>query len=266
MELARSFNGEIIAADSRTVYKGMDIGTAKPSAQDQKAVRHHLLDIVAPNEPFTVAEFQVRVKGALADIASRGKVPFLVGGSGLYIDAVIYNFTFRRPANETQRRALQNMTVDELQTVIEEEGINLPNNKQNPRHLVRTLETEGELPQKSTLRPNTLIIGLLKDKEELEARIRQRVDAMVEQGFVGEVKDLSERYGWEIPALQAPGYKAFRLYLAGHTSLESAKQQFIQHDLQYAKRQKTWFKRNKDIVWISNPDEAVDLVTTFLNK
>ncbi len=266
MRLAGMFNGEIIAADSRTIYKGMDIGTAKPDAVDRQIIRHHLLDIVRPDEPFTVAEFQARANAAISDITIRGKLPFLVGGSGLYIDAVIYGFSFRAPGEESQRKELQTLNVSELQGLLEEEGIDLPENKDNPRHLIRALETRGELPTRSPLRPHTLVIGLMKDRDELQARISDRVDEMISNGFVDEVKHLSEQYGWDAPALQAPGYKAFRMYLAGQATLESAKQQFIQYDLQYAKRQKTWFKRNKDIIWISNAEEAVDLVTTFLNK
>lgn len=266
MDLARRYGGEIIAADSRTVYKGMDIGTAKPSAADQELVPHHLLDVVNPDERFTVADFQTQANAAINDIAERGKVPFLVGGSGLYIDSVIYNFSFRKPADEAQRAKLHDLSISELQEMLVERGIGLPENKDNPRHLVRALETGGEIPQRQGLRPNTLVIGLAKERDQLEASIRRRVDIMVEEGFADEVKRLSEQYGWDVPALQAPGYKAFRMYVAGQANLEEAKSLFIRHDLQYAKRQKTWFKRNPDITWISNPEEAVDLVTTFLNK
>lgn len=266
MDLAKRFDGEIIAADSRTVYKGMDIGTAKPGVEDQAAVRHHLLDVVDPGQPFTVADFQAQAQAAIADIASRGKLPFLVGGSGLYIDAVIYNFSFRPPADAVQREKLQALTVAELQGLLEEEGVDLPNNKENPRHLIRALETRGEVPKRTGLRPNTLVMGLAMEREQLEPRISARVDKMVDDGFIEEVMMLADQYGWEAPALQAPGYKAFRLYLAGQASLESARQQFIQYDLQYAKRQKTWFKRSKDVIWISNAEEGVGLVTTLLNK
>ena len=132
MELAERFDGEIIAADSRTVYRGMDIGTAKPTKQDQNQIRHHLLDVVNPNELFSVAAFQTQAQAAIEDIASRNKIPFLVGGSGLYIDAVIYNFSFRRPPDETRRRALQKMTVEELQSLLAKQDIPLPKNSKNP--------------------------------------------------------------------------------------------------------------------------------------
>lgn len=266
MHLAKRFGGEIIAADSRTVYRGLDVGTAKPTGEEREEVPHHLIDVVSPDEPFTVADFQRLANAAIEDILSRGKVPFLVGGSGLYVDSVIYNFSFRQPADRATRERLQALSTAELQALLEERGIVLPENRDNPRHLIRALETGGEVPQRSKLRPRTLVIGLAKDREELESNIRSRVDRMVAEGFVDEVKRLSERYGWDVPALQAPGYKAFRMYLAGQASLEEAKQQFIQYDMQFSKRQKTWFKRNPDVNWISNEAAAVDLVTTFLNK
>lgn len=266
MELAERFDGEIIAADSRTVYRGMDIGTAKPTKQDQELIRHHLLDVVNPNELFSVAAFQERAQAAIEDIASRGKIPFLVGGSGLYIDAVIYNFSFRQPPDEARRHALQNMPVEDLQNLLLKQGIPLPENSKNPRHLIRSLETGGEVSERNSLRPNTLVVGLSKDKEELTKRIKQRVNKMIDDGFVNEVRRVSEQYGWDAPALQAPGYKAFRLYITGHVDLDEAKRQFVQYDLQYAKRQQTWFKRSSDIHWSSKPEEVVDMVTTFLNK
>jgi len=266
LHLAQQFNGEIIAADSRTVYRGMDIGTAKPSAEDQAKVPHHVIDVVDPSDPFTVAEFQRLARQAIADITARGKIPFLVGGSGLYVDGVLYDFRFRAPADTAERRRLERLSVEELQSLIDEEGIELPSNKQNPRHLIRTIESNGQIATKGPLRDNTLIVGLAKESQDIRANIEARVDAMLAAGFVDEVRVLSERYGWGAPALQAPGYRAFRRYLSGESSLDQAKQEFIQRDYQYAKRQKTWFKRNPDIHWISKSEEAVDLITTFLNK
>ncbi len=266
IDLAQRFNGEIIAADSRTIYRGLDIGTAKPSLDEQQLVRHHLIDVVDPNQSFSVADFQRLANQAITEIVARGKIPFLVGGSGLYIDSVIYDFSFRRPPYTGERERHTDLSIADLQMLLEREGIPLPANSKNSRHLIRALETKGDLPGRRPLRAHTLVIGLARDKRELEEAIERRVDAMVEQGFIDEVTSLANHYGWETPALLAPGYKAFRLFLAGQSTLEQAKRQFVQYDLQYAKRQKTWFKRNSDIHWISNPEEAVDLVTTLLNK
>lgn len=266
IDLAERFNGEIIAADSRTVYKDMDIGTAKPTAEEQKRVRHHLIDVVTPDQTFTAGEFQRRAKAAIEDITARSKLPIMVGGTGLYIDSVLYDFTFRPVADPKVRRGLEAMDVTHLQQLLEERGIDPPTDPQNKRHVIRTLETEGQPSQRQPLRSDTLIIGLKLDREMLKQRITQRVEDMVAAGLVNELKSLAEQYGWDTPALQTPGYKAFRQYLDGKLTLEEAKALFVRSDLQLAKRQRTWFKRNDSIQWLDDPRKAVDLATTFLNN
>jgi tRNA dimethylallyltransferase len=235
LELAERFNGEIICADSRTVYRGMDIGTAKPTKEDQARVPHHLLDIVDPGEVFTVADFKRLAEEAIQDISMRSKLPIMVGGTGLYIDAVVYDYTF---ATKGARR-----------------------DTANPRHVAK-----ADSGSRSSLRLQTLILGLSPDREVLRTRVAHRVDAMVASGFVDELRNLVDRYGWDVPALQAPGYKAFRGYMNGSLSMDEAKALFVQNDLQLAKRQRTWFKRNNSIHWIKNRYEAVDITTTFLSK
>lgn len=266
LEMAEKFNGEIIAADSRTIYKGLDIGTAKPTPKERQQVRHHLLDIVEPDQQCSAAQFKELAQKAIQDITSRGKVPFLVGGSGLYIDAVLYDFSFRTPADTTLRAELSRLSVDELQQRLLEESIALPSNERNPRHLIRAIETKGIPPTMQPLREDTLIIGLKADRGTLQNTLEQRVKHMVQAGFIEEVKWAHKRYGWQAPGLQAPGYKAFRAYLDGDISLEEAEELFVRNDMQLAKRQRTWFKRNKSIHYISKKEEAVDLITTFLNK
>ncbi|HTE58558.1 MAG TPA: tRNA (adenosine(37)-N6)-dimethylallyltransferase MiaA [Verrucomicrobiae bacterium] len=266
LELARRFNGEVICADSRTVYKSMDIGTAKPSPQEQSDIKHHLLDIVSPDQSFNAAQFKQRALDAINDIADRGKVSIMVGGTGLYIDAVIFDFQFRQPADPVIRQELSQLSVEELQDRLRQAGIDLPNNPQNPRHLIRALETGGASDSKSPLRANTLVIGLQVDPAVLTKRIQDRVEAMVRAGFVDELEYISSTYGWGAPGLQAPGYKAFRGYVDGTISLEQAKALFVQNDLHLAKRQRTWFRRNNSIHWVSDTKEAVDFVTTFLSK
>jgi tRNA dimethylallyltransferase len=266
LKLAEKFNGEIICADSRTVYKGMDIGTAKPSAQERSRVPHHLLDLVRPDEHFTVADFKRLALAAVQDISGQGKLPILVGGTGLYIDAILYDFELRPAADSAQREELNKLSIEQLRAKLKAAGIPLPRDPQNPRRLIRTLETGGTVAHRKPFRKNTLVIGLHLDKEALLQRITQRVGAMVKAGFVDEVKMLGERYGWQAPALQAPGYKAFEAYVRGDVSLEQAKNAFIKNDLDLAKRQRTWFKRNPRIQWFDDPSDAVDFVTTFLNK
>lgn len=233
MKLARHFKGEIICADSRTVYKGMDIGTAKPTKADRKMVKHHLLDVVKPDQRFTAADFKQRANKAIDAIIAVDKLPIMVGGTGLYIDAVLYDYGFSDSAKR-----------DPL----------------NPRHAVKGSGTS------KPLRPNTLIIGMEVDQENLKQRIAKRVDEMVEEDFSEEVNKLLEDYDESLSAFNAPGYRPFIDFVNNRLTLGEAKQKFIQNDLQLAKRQKTWFKRNKSIHWVSSPLEAVALTTTFLGK
>jgi tRNA dimethylallyltransferase len=267
MDLAKRFSGEIIAADSRTVYKGMDIGTAKPTTEQQRTARHHLIDIVEPDQRFSAADFQRLAREAIEDIHGRGKIPIMVGGTGLYVDSLVYGFEFSGPPNLKLREDLELLSTGELQDLLKSMKIEMPADPNNPRHLVRSIETGGIKGGRHDLRLNTLLIGVeYEDPTSIESRIRGRVDEMVDAGFIDEVRDLANRYGWGVTSMQAPGYRAFRQYLSGQLSLDEAKQQFVRNDMQYAKRQKTWFKRNKDINWISKSEEAVELLTTFLNK
>ncbi len=266
IELAQMFGGEIIAADSRTVYEGLDIITAKPTANEQAAVPHHLIDIVSPERSFSAAEFKTLANQTMEAIVSHGRLPMLVGGTGLYVDAVIYDFNFQEKADPTRREALQKLSIEELQRILQEQGIPLPHNERNPRHLIRAIETGGQAGGRRELRPNTLVLGLLVDRNELERKIRRRVDAMVGTGLLEEIRGAVDVFGWDAPGLQSPGFKAFRRYFDGEVPLDEAKEILIHEHLQLAKRQRTWFRRSKDIHWICKKDEAVDLITTFLNK
>jgi tRNA dimethylallyltransferase len=265
MDLARQFNGEIICADSRTIYKGMDIGTAKPSLGDQAAIPHHLIDVVDPDEPFTVADFQRLALAAMADIEGRGRLPIMVGGTGLYVDAVLYDFSFKARPQHSLRQELELLSVSELQGLLVSRGLGLPNNPQNPRHLIRAIESDGASPAQHELRTNTLVVGVGVGREVLRNRVRARVDTMFESGLRDEVGALVKRYGKQCRALQAIGYQEFFAdELAG--DLARIKDAIVLHTMQYAKRQRTWFKRNKSIHWTNEQIEIVDLVTTFLNK
>lgn len=233
IKLAKKYNGEIICADSRTVYKGMDISTAKPTRDEQAAAVHHLLDILEPTQPFSVADFKKRAEVAIEGIQSRGKFPILVGGSGLFIDAVLYDYEF---SVASERDA------------------------QNPRHAAK--EASGS---KSELRNDTLIIGLKVERDILRERIAARVETMLQHGLVEEIRQLTSKYGWDIPALQTPAFKAFHVFCAGTETIEQAKEKFITQDFQLAKRQMTWFKRNQDIQWVDSAEQAEKLVLQTLN-
>lgn len=237
IELAKKFNGEIICADSRTIYKGMNIGTAKPSKEDQQSIPHHLLDVVSPGQKYSAAQFQKDAIKLINDISIRGKLPIMVGGSGLYIDSVIFNYQFS--------------------------GSDAPRDPVNPRHLQKS--DTSTLSNKQQLRPNTLVIGIKLDREILEQRIKARLEQMVEHGLVEEVKTLGKKYSLDNEAINGIGYKFMGQYIRGEISLEEAKSLMIKGDLSLAKRQRTWFKRNQNINWITDKNQAEELVKTFLN-
>jgi len=267
LEVARKFNGEIICADSRTVYRGMDIGTAKPTNEEMATIPHHLIDVVNPDESFNAAEFKRLAEVAIEAITAKGKTPIMVGGTGLYVDAVLYNYTFGPPVDLTLRSRYTAMSTDELQAEIARQGLKIPENKMNRRHLQRTLERgKNDVCKKSQVRESTLILGISLSKEVLRMRISERVDVMIRQGLIDEARTLFKQYGPQAEALQTPGYRALYEYIAGTISLDEAKAKFIQNDLRLAKRQRTWFKRNNSIHWLADPSGAVEIVTTFLSK
>lgn len=264
--VAQKFNGEIICADSRTLYKGMDIGTAKPTLQERADIPHHMIDIILPDEQFSVAMFKDLTQKCIQDILKRGRVPILVGGTGLYIDAVLYNFQFGKPVNSTFRAALEQMSDVELTTIMNTKNIKIPNlNTKNRRHVIRAIERNGVVQRQRELRKDTLVLGLRLQRAVLEERVTQRVDQMIVGGLIDESERLFEIYGTNVEALRTPGYKAIQSYLAGACTIEEAKRAFISADLRLAKRQRTWFKRNHSIEWFQDSHEIIRRVGTFLD-
>lgn len=270
LQLAQRFNGEILCADSATVRAEANIGTAKPTAEECELVPHHLLDIAAPDAPFSAADFQKQAIAAIEDIAGRGKLPIMVGGTGLYIDAILYEYEFREAADPELRQRLSALSVEELQVAAEVEGLDTSEiDTNNPHRLIRFIETGGEMASQQPLRDNTLVFGLQSDREELNERIEQRVDTMLENGLEQEVRQLAKAYGWGAPALKTIGYREWQKNFLGHQDIAKTRSLIIKSTKGLAKRQRTWFKRNKSIHWISTPvdlESIVDSVTTFLQN
>jgi tRNA dimethylallyltransferase len=244
----------------------MNIGTAKPSLAAQRRVKHHLIDVVYPDQPFNVSDYKKLAEEAIVKIQEKGKIPFLVGGTGLYIDSILYNFSFRPKASAAVRDQLETRSVAELKDMILRLGLDLPNNPENRRHLIRTIEAQGEPSKHSVIRPDTLIIGVQLPPEELINRITHRIYEMINTGLVDEVKLLTTQYGWDLPSMQLPSYKALRPFIENKQPLSWAINQAITKERQYSKRQAVWFKRNKYIHWVNQQIGIVDIITTFLNK
>lgn len=260
LEIARKYNGEIICADSRTIYKGMNIGTAKPSTEEQNLINHHCLDLIRPNEVYSVAEYKKAAKSALDQVRKRGRLPIMVGGSGLYIDAVIYDFSFGPVASAESK----NMTLRELQEKALNMGLDVPEQIfLNARHLVGYIEREGKKPLRK-MSTNALIIGLDVSKDMLDARIGARVEAMFSNGLVEEVRNLLEKYPENSPGFLTPGYRPIIDYVKGRIGLDEAKDRFITNDKKLARRQRTWFARNKDIHWVASAETAEQIIQDYL--
>jgi len=252
IEVAKRFSGEIICADSRTVYKGMDIGTAKPSKAEQQLVPHFGLDLVRPNEHFSVADFKKYADQKIAEIKKRGHLPILVGGTGLYIDAVLFGYQFGASVNKKLRSELQQMSLEELHDYCKIHQINLPENYKNKRYVIRTIENFGK-EITSNFEPvyKNIIVGITTDKILQRTQITHRIEQMLENGVVDEAIKLGEKYGWEVEAMKSNMYPLIHEYLENHTTLDDLKAKSITADWRLAKRQITWLRRNKFIHWMT---------------
>lgn len=270
IELAKQFNGEIISGDSMQIYKGMDIGTAKITVEEMEGIAHHLIDIREPSESFSVAEFQELVREKITDISKKGKLPIIVGGTGLYIQSVLYDYQFSEaPADETFRDQLeqegQRIGNDALyQRLVEVDAESArqihPN---NVRRVIRALEiyhctgktmSEWQKNQQSDQLYQTAIVGLTMDRENLYERINERVDRMVETNLLGEVRSFYEQGLRDCQSIQAIGYKELYEYFAGNVSYDNAIENLKQNSRRYAKRQLTWFRNKMNVEWFDMTD------------
>ncbi len=262
--LARELGGEIICADSRTIYKGMDIGTAKPSVGEQTAVSHWGIDLVEPGERFTAADFKQYALEKIAEIRARGKVPFLVGGTGLYIDAVLFDYQFGRDSDVLKRRELEQKSIEELQIYCSENNIQLPENKNNKRYLIRAIEQKGINAQRQCAPISTsIIVGIATDMNALRTKIASRSEQILTNGVVEEAIILGKKYGWQSEAMTGNIYPLIRSYIEGGQSLEVVQTSFVTMDFRLAKRQLTWFRRNPYIVWLALDDAAPYIRSRF---
>lgn len=266
IEIAKQHDGEVVCADSRTVYQEMDIGTAKPTADEQEGVPHWGLDLVKPDETFTAGRFQAYAKETIADIRQRGKLPVLVGGTGLYVDSVVFDYVFPRPINPTARKELESLTRGQLYEYCIKNNVELPENDKNKRHLIQAaLRTEKYPLKKHTIGDNIIVVGIATDKAVLEQRITSRTEQMFANGVVNEATMLGKKYGWQAEAMTSNVYRLIKLHLEGQLSLEEVKDKFTTRDWQLAKRQMTWFRRNPFIEWCSTT-EAVTYLQRVLAR
>lgn len=268
VELALKCGGEVVSCDSMQIYKHMDIGTAKPTADEMKGVKHHMIDIIEPNESFSVARFSEMARECIDDILLRGKTPVLCGGTGLYFDSTINNINFiQMDTDEEYRKDLESAAKEFgneyvykiLKRVDEESAESIhPNNLKRVIRALEIYKTTGkkksELDKEQLSEPlyDPEITGLMRDREVLYDRINKRVDIMMEKGLIDEVSALIKMgIDANSTSMQAIGYKEIIEYLDGKTSLDEAVDKIKRESRRYAKRQLTWFKRNEKIHWIN---------------
>lgn len=259
IELAEKWGGEIICADSRTVYKGMDIGTAKPTQEERARVPHHLLDVVEPGERFTVHDFQRLAREAIVEIRTRGRIPFIAGGTGLYIDSIVLEYEFPED-DEAQRRNLSVKSVEELQSMIKNQRLAMPQNDQNKRHLVQALMTGGRaVTVREKPNDSTYVVAIATEKATLEQRLRDRAHEMFASSVLDEAQTLGAKYGWESEAMTGNIYPLLKQVIDKELTQEQAEELFIVRDRQLAKRQITWLKRHDYVRWLSLEEAQIYL-------
>lgn len=281
IKIAQKFNGEIINADSRSIYKYCDIATAKPTVKEQSGIPHYLFDLIEPNKVYTVSKYKKQAEKIIKKIHERGKIPIIVGGTGLYIDALLKNYSFPIKSDIKLRQELFKYSNEQLLhrlDSLDKEALN-ENDRKNKRRVIRALEVcllsgkkFSQLKKQKKSKYDILWLGIDWRNEQLKKRLFNRAKKMIEDGVLEETQRLMEKYPkalkGNLPAMTSIGYPIWHKYLNKQISLKEALEIFSKADWQLARRQKTWFKRNKDIIWLRPHDalkQAQKLVNTFID-
>lgn len=267
IELAKKINGEIVSADSMQIYKDMDIGTAKPSIEEMQYIKHYLLDFVSPDERYSVAQYKKDAKNAIKEIIAKGKTPIIVGGTGLYVDSLIYEIEYNDiELDENYRKELEYLidikVLEELyKKAVEIDPVAMEKISQNDKkRIMRILEiykatgktkTEQEIEsRKNPVEYDYKVFAINWDREKLYQRINKRVDIMVEQGLIKEVENIVKKYNKFPTAMQGLGYKEIVQYIEGNCTKDEMIEKIKMETRRYAKRQLTWFRKNKQTIWL----------------
>lgn len=285
IELAKKIKGEIVSCDSMQIYKDMDIGTAKPTLEEQQGIKHYLLDCVSPEERYSVADYKKDAKKAIQEIISKGKIPIIVGGTGLYIDSLIYEIEYPDlKLDETYRKELEKRIQKEGLEILYQEAKQIDPlaiqkiSKNDAKRILRILEiyhatgknkTQQEIESRKKLPEYEYHVYALKwDREVLYERINKRVDIMIKQGLIEEVKKIKKKYTTFPTAMQGLGYKEVVDFLEGNYSQEEMIEKIKMETRRYAKRQMTWFRKNKQTIWLdgqANIQDNIQIILEGLN-
>ena len=278
--LAKRVNGEIVSCDSMQIYQEMDIGTAKPTLEERQGIEHYLLDFVSPEERYSVADYKKEAKKAIKEIIEKGKMPIVVGGTGLYVDSLIYEIEYPNiEFDEAYRRTLERRVKEEGLAQLYEEATKVDSlairkiSPKDEKRILRILEiyhatgkTKTEQEKESRKNPpeyDYQVYALAWDREVLYERINQRVDQMIEQGLIEEVQDILKRHKHFPTAMQGLGYKEVVAFLEGDLTKEEMIDKIKMETRRYAKRQMTWFRKNKQTVWLdgqANVKTNIDVI------
>ncbi len=268
--IAGKFQGKVISADSRQIYRGLDIGTAK-----DKTFHQDLVDIVEPIQKFSVWDWQKLANDLINQYLAMHALPIIAGGSGLYLYAVLYGYVLPGVKEQSQdlRKKLEKLSENELYEKLKklDPKTALKIDPKNKRRIIRALEVSilakkpfSQFQKKLKPKFDALIIGIKTDRETVYSKIDARVEQMVKDGLVREVRELIKKYNWDLPVFNTIGYKEIIDYLRGKTTFKEAIAKIKTNTHAYVRRQETWFRKNKDIKWVSRYEEAEKLVTKFL--
>lgn len=283
IELAKKINGEIVSCDSMQIYKDMTIGTAKPTVEEMQGIKHYLIDCVSPETRYSVADYKKDAEAAIKEILSKGKVPIIVGGTGLYLESLIYNIEYNEIEVDLEyREKLENrMTEEGLESLYNEASKIDPEaaskiSKNDKKRIFRILEiyhstnktkTELEIEsRKNKPEYDYILFGITMDREKLYERINLRVDIMIKEGLIEEVKKLVEKYNNMPTALQGLGYKEVVEYLDGKLTKEEMIDKIKMETRRYAKRQLTWFRKYDNLTWINGLDDIQNNINIILEE
>ena len=281
IELAKKINGEIISADSMQIYKDMDIGTAKPSKEEMQGIKHYLLDFVLPDERYSVAQYKSDAKKAIKEIIEKGKTPIIVGGTGLYIDSLIYEIEYNDiQLDEDYRKKLEKIAEKDGLEKLYEMALKIDSkamekiSKNDKKRIMRVLEiykatgkTKTEQEEESRKNPveyDYKVFAINWDRDILYQRINKRVDIMIEQGLIDEVRNILDKYNKFPTAMQGLGYKEVVDYINGIYTKEEMIDKIKQETRRYAKRQLTWFRKNKQTVWLEGDNDIQNNINIIL--
>lgn len=281
IELAKKINGEIVSADSMQIYKDMDIGTAKPTKQEMGEIKHYLLDFVSPEDRYSVAQYKQDAKKAIKEIINKGKTPIIVGGTGLYVDSLIYEIEYNDiKLDEEYRKKLEKIAEEQGLEELYKKAVEIDPeamkkiSQNDKKRIMRILEiyhstgkTKTEQEKESRKNPveyDYRVFAINWDREILYQRINKRVDIMVEQGLIEEVKEILNKYDKFPTAMQGLGYKEVVDYLNGIYTKEEMIEKIKLETRRYAKRQLTWFRKNKQTIWLDGTNDIQNNINIIL--